>query len=304
MTKDRNVIGVDVGATKIYAALVTPTGRIVRDARVPTETRRGARRILENIEEAIRRIDDRKVKAIGLGLAGQVDFRKGIFVEGPNFPKSFRKIPIVRHLSRSFSRRCVADNDAHCFTLGEAIHGAGKRCDTVFGVTLGTGIGGGLVIDREVYRGRDNTAGEIGHTVIGLCTEGTCGCGRDGHFESFSSGTGMVNRYREATGRSLRPSDIVRRALRDRAARETLELAAYSLAVGFANIIHAFNPDAIIIGGGLSRTAPLFASFRRELRRQLIYPALKDTPVISSRLGERANAIGAAHLAAAGAGGR
>jgi len=293
------LIGVDVGGTKIQAGLVTDKGRIIKKFRLPTQTRRGKKVILANIEKALKEIWSPAVKGIGVGFAGLVDNNKGIFVSGPNFPASFSDVPLAAWLKRRFGVPVKIDNDVHCFTLGEARFGAGRGHHSVVGMTLGTGIGGGWVIGGRLYRGRDNAAGEVGHMTIALDSPAKCGCGRPGHFEALGAGPAQTSLYARLTGKKLLPTQIESLAGKgDATAREVMKISASWLGSGLANIVHIMNPDIIIIGGGISRNKLLWPTMLRTMKQSVIFPSLRSTPAVPATLGDDANILGAALLAA------
>ncbi len=294
------LIGVDVGGTKIQAGLLTDKGRILKKCRLLTEARRGKKAILANLEKCLKEIWSPSVRGIGVGFAGLVDNNKGVFLSGPNFPASFRLIPLAAWLKRKFGVPARIDNDVHCFTLGEAKFGAGKGFRSVVGMTLGTGIGGGWVIDGRLYRGRNNAAGEVGHMTVSQETPAVCGCGRSGHLESLGAGPAQTSLYRRLTGKKLLPSEIEDLARSgETAAKEVMRISASWLGTGLANIIHVMNPDIIIIGGGISRNRLLWPTMLRTMRQNVIFPPLRSTPVVRAALGDDANILGAALLLSA-----
>jgi glucokinase len=291
-------IGVDIGASKIVAGLVR-NGKIYKKIYFPTVStgRKGAAGILANITDAIHEVWHDDVKNIGLGLAGTTDPAKGFFYKGANYPKSFRNIEITKKL-KDFKVPISIDNDVHCFTLGESLFGQAKGLRNVFGITLGTGVGGALIIDGQIYRGRNNAAGEIGHTTISMKnTRAECGMGYFGHLEAFASGTGMARMIAERYSTPFPTEELSARAAGgDKKATEIIEIAGYAFAVGCANVVQTLNPDVIVVGGGLSRVQGLWKVLRREYKGLIPYPQLRSTPVVKSRLGHDANILGAAYL--------
>lgn len=294
--KASSIIGVDVGGTKIRAGLVCG-GKVVTSIRIETQAKKGKAVVLKNIFDAIGKVMVPEAKAIGLGMAGVVNHGKGVYLQGPNFPKSFRNIPISSMVEKKFGLPVKVDNDVHCFTLAEAKLGAGKGRENVVGITFGTGIGGGIVIDGKLYRGRNNAAGEIGHTVIAYGSDVVCGCGRNAHFEAYASGSAMSRLYRRTAGKEMDALAVERAAIAgDTKAKEVLDVMADALAVGLANVIHTFNPDIVVIGGGLSAVKVLWKPVLGKLKGMLVYPQLAGTPIIRSTLGGDANVIGATLL--------
>lgn len=291
----RLIIGVDAGGTKIRSGAVTPAGKIVSSTKIPTQTARGSSVVLKNIMESVRAVWSKDAKAIGIGMAGIVDSAKGVYRQGPNFPNSFKNVPIGALLRKKFRVPVTVDNDVHCFTLAEAKFGAAKRFSSVVGITLGTGIGGGIVIDGKLYRGRNNAAGEIGHMTVGLGSLAVCGCGRKGHFEAFGSGSAMSRLYRRLTGMVADPISIENAAKAgDAKAKETVRIMTDALSEGFANVIHVMNPDIIVVGGGLSKADLIWRPAVAGIAKRVVYPDLRDTPVVRATLGGDANVLGAA----------
>jgi glucokinase len=282
------IIGLDVGGTKIHAGLVTRQGKILKRAKILTQASKGRAAILKNIEAAVRGVWHKDVVAIGVGLAGSVDHKRGIFLQGPNLSRSFRSVPIAALLKKRFKVPVSADNDVHCFALGEARFGAGKRRASVVGITLGTGIGGGIVMDGKLYRGKGNTAGEVGHMVIAKNGD---------DFERLASGTAMSRMYKEKTGKRVDALTVEKLALKgDRAAKEVLATMREALAVSIANLLDVLDPDIIVIGGGISRVKALWPRLARSVGSRVVYPALAKTPVVRAKLGDDANILGAALL--------
>jgi glucokinase len=291
----RLIIGVDAGGTKIRAGAVAANGKIVADTRIPTETARGKAVVLKNIIASVRQVWTKDAKAIGIGMAGIVDHAKGVYRQGPNFPAAFKDVPVAALLRKAFRVPVTVDNDVHCFTLAEAKFGAAKRFSSVVGLTLGTGIGGGIVLDGRLYRGRNNAAGEIGHMTIGFGNDAVCGCGRKGHFEAFGSGSAMRKLYKQLSGRDSDPKEVEKAALEgDAKAKETAAIMAEAVAEGLANVIHVLNPDIIVVGGGLAAADIIWKPALAGVAARIVYPALRDTPIVRAKLGGDANILGAA----------
>jgi glucokinase len=289
------IIAIDAGGTKISAALVSPKGKILKKFKIPTEASKGKEAVMANLVKSIESVWQKDVKAIGIGMAGLIDAKKGIFRAGPNFPTNFRDVPLAALLKKRFKKPVFLDNDVHCFTLAEAKFGAAKRKSSVIGITLGTGIGGGIVVDGTLYRGRDNAAGEIGHTTIGLGSKAICGCGKPGHFEAYASGSAMSRLYKDITGKSVEPLEVEKAANNgDVEAKNVFDIMSTGLAEGLANIIHLLNPDIVVVGGGLAHVDILWKPAMNKLPECIIFPELRNTPVVRSVLGGDANLLGAA----------
>lgn len=294
---NKYIIGLDVGGTKIAAGAVDSRGKVVKKITLPTETRRGKKIILKNILAAASKVWLPGVKTIGVAMAGQCDTRRGIFITGPNFPKNFKNINLVKILEKNFHAPAALDNDARAFTLAESVYGAGRGFKNVIGITLGTGIGGGIVIDGKIFRGKDNTAGEIGHMTIEVSSKFRCGCGQFGHFEALASGTALENFYKKLSGKSLTGSEIAKKITAgDKNAKQAVTLLSKYLGLGLAGLTQILNPDIIVVGGGLSQTPALWPPALREFRKSVIYKSLQKTKIVKAGLGPDAGIIGATLL--------
>lgn len=157
----------DIGATKIAGALIDERSHLSRFQKIPTQAQKNNKIIINNIFFIINKlIRNNKIKSINIGIAGQIDHKKGIIIKSHNFNKKFKNIKIKKILEESFHLPVYMDNDVNCFALGEAIYGLGKKHDIVIGMTLGSGVGGGIVINKKIYHGKNNLAGEFGHMII------------------------------------------------------------------------------------------------------------------------------------------
>lgn len=286
------ILGVDIGGTKIAAGLVNSIGKVLHFETRPTEASRGAQHVLANIKAAIAQHLDRSVTAIGVGVAGQVDHEHGILRTSPNLPKDLKGLRLAKIMEREFRLPVVMENDARCFTLAEATYGAGKKYDRVVGVTLGTGVGGGMTDRGTLIRGAQNTAGEFGHMAVSFDGP-ACSCGKRGHLEAFSSLSGTARRFHEIS--DARELERLYRSGNRRAAR-VIQEGARALARGLTNILVVTNPDCIILGGGLANFRVYTNLALREVPKLVPFPHLAKTPIIFSKLGPQAGVIGAALL--------
>lgn len=292
------IIGLDVGGTKIAAGAVDGHGKVIKKITLPTEASRGKKIILKNILAAASKVWLPGTSAIGVAMAGQCDFKNGIFISGPNFPKDFRNIKIEKFLKENFRVPVYLDNDARAFTLAETTFGAGRGFKNVIGVTFGTGIGGGIVIDGKILRGKNNTAGELGHMMLDTSSLYRCGCGQFGHFEATSSGTALENFYKKLSGKFLSGQEIAKKLLTgEKNAKQAVAQLSKYLGLGLANLAQLLNPDLIIIGGGASITPTLWPAALREFKKGVIYKSLQKTKITKAKLGADAGIIGAALLA-------
>lgn len=289
------LIGIDVGATKINVGLLNQKYQVLKNAKFLTDTKKGGRALINNIINAITCFFTPSVKAIGLGIFGQVDWQKGISVAADKLPKNWHNVPLAKIIQRNFKVPVFIDNDAKIFTLYEAALGQGKKYHYVVGMTLGTGIGGGLAINKKIYHGKDNAVTEFGHTVIDASSGVRCACGQVGHFEALVSGLAMQYWYQKFTGAKKDNYEIERLALAGhKMAKKVIQTMSYYLTIGLANIINNLNPEIIVIGGGLSRLKNLFNPAINSVNEFLIFPGQKNTKIIKSRNEDMAMVIGAA----------
>jgi len=277
------IIGVDVGGTKIQVGLMDQKYRVLKSAKFLTEAKKGKAAVINNIINAVAYFFKPSVKAIGLGIIGEVDWQKGISVSDKKL-KGWHNVPIARILRKKFKVPVFIDNDAKLFTLSEAVLGAGKKYKYVAGITLGTGIGGGLVIDKKLYHGKDNFVTEFGHTVIEASSKIRCHCGQLGHFEALVSGTAMRYWYKKFSGIQKNTYEIAKLARAgNRAAKNTFKVMNRYLAIGLANMINSLNPDIIVSGGGLSELNLLVNPAIKDVNKYLILPNQKSTEIVRTK---------------------
>ncbi|RJR30642.1 ROK family protein [Candidatus Parcubacteria bacterium] len=288
-------IGVDIGGTKINAGLVFGNS-VQKRIKILTESHKGKQRVLKNLARAVMEVWQDNVKGIGIGCAGEIDRKAGKVITSPNFHRQFENVNIKKFLERKFKRPVSVENDANCFTLAESKLGSGRGAKYVVGLTLGTGIGSGMVFEGKIFHGQSGAAGEWGHTAIvdnGL----NCSCGKTGHLETYSSGKAMIKLYKTITGEEKDTFYIEKMAIKkQKAALQVFKIMSDALAVGLANIINALNPTVIVIGGGLARVELLWQPATKKARRLTVFPDLAKTRIVRSALGDDAQIIGATLL--------
>ena len=289
------VIGIDLGGTKIRAGIFRSSDvKLIKKITVPTRVEGGKKTVISDLETIIGKIIRKNTVGIGIGVAGIIDVDRGIVVSGPNLPKDFRRVALGRMLKKKFAIPVKVENDARCFTLAEALKGAGAGCDGVFGLTLGTGIGGGFFRDGRLVRGLE-AAGEIGHLPVADELPGH-DPSKTIDLEHVASGRGLETTYAELSGRRLDCVTIERRfRTREKAARETFRIGQHALAKGLASAQLLFDPECIVIGGGLGRSERYWKPAVGIVRAKA-FPSLKRIRVKKSKLGADAGMIGAALL--------
>lgn len=292
-------IGVDIGGTKVLSTAVSSGGRVVRTARRETPGRRVEASLVEDaLTEAVEEIAGvRRVGAIGIAAAGFVDAQGERVRFAPHLP--WRDEGVRARLAERWSAPVVLDNDANCAARAELLHGAAGEAENAIVVTLGTGIGGAVVLDGEVYRGHNGMAGEYGHMQV-VPGGRRCECGGTGCWEQYCSGNALVRAVREQGAEDLTGPEITAAA----EAGDPVALAAFAsvaewLGVGLANLVAAYDPEIVVVGGGLSAAGDLLLRPAREALRESLVGAEHRTipPVVRAALGPEAGAIGAADLA-------
>jgi glucokinase len=292
-------IGVDIGGTKVLATAVSASGRVLRTATRTTPGRRVEARLVEDaLTEAVQEIAGvRRVGAIGIAAAGFVDAQGERVRFAPHLP--WQDEGVRARLAERWSAPVVLDNDANCAARAELTYGAVGDAESAVVVTLGTGIGGALILDGEVLRGYNGMAGEFGHNQV-VPGGRPCECGGTGCWEQYCSGNALTRFVREQGVDDLAGPAITAAA----EAGDPVALAAFAdvgewLGVGVANLVASFDPQIVVIGGGLSAAGELLLEpARRALRESLVGAAHRTVPpVVRAALGPEAGAIGAADLA-------
>jgi glucokinase len=291
----KKILSLDIGGTKTAIGLVDPDDwRVLIKKEMPTDPRSGRQSFLERLVVAVRAMGVEGFGTIGIGIAGLVDFEHGILLKSPNLTQEFDNFVLAKSLEDEFGRPTAMDNDVRCFSLAEATIGSGRGFRHVFGVTIGTGIGGCMVIDGRVLRGRDNAAGEVGHMTVAMDSPIPCGCGGHGHFEALASGSALERLFgKKTTGEEV----LALADSGDRRAQEALETLRGGLAVGFANIAYAYNPDVVVVGGGLGGVEGVWRPAVALAEGKISYPPVARLDVRRSVLGVSANLVGAAMMA-------
>jgi fructokinase len=293
-------IGVDLGGTKIEAIALERDGATLVRRRVPAP-RTDYQATLDAVCELVASIERETGRrgTIGIASPGALSKVTGL-VKNSNSTRLNGK-PLDRDLSRRLGREVRIENDANCFALSEAVDGAAAEARVVFGVILGTGVGGGLVIDRVVVSGRNHIAGEWGHNPLPWPRDDErpgppCYCGKTGCIETFLSGPAFSRAYREAGARELPPEAIAAAAAAGRAdAVAAFEHYEDRLARSLAAVINVLDPDAIVLGGGLSNITHLYEKLPALVEHYTFSDTI-DTPIVRARHGDSSGVRGAAWL--------
>ena len=308
--KKKYVVGVDLGGTKIYTALVDLEGNIIKEKTVETLANEGEQavmgRIIDTINYVIDGTEKNLIKSIGIGSPGPLDVKNGVIIENSNLP--FKNFEIVKTIRETYDLPTYLDNDANVATLGEFMFGAGKGTENMVFITASTGIGGGAVINGKLFRGTTGNALEVGHTIV--ANEGPrCGCGNIGCAEALGSGTAIGKRAKEAVATNVETSlknyenvtskEVFKEAANgDRVAKNILETSLNYLGIAVANTITNFDPEKVVIGGGVINGGSIVLdTIRRVVGERALKTFADSCTVEKAVLGGKAGVLGAAALA-------
>jgi glucokinase len=258
-------IGIDIGGTSIKAGIVSGN-KIIKTARI--KTGKTKKEVIANLFKIIKELDNKKVKAIGIGCPGPADYQKGVIGNTPNIP--LQNVKLKRIIENKFRKKVVMANDAQCFVLGESVRLKKKNA---VGLTLGTGVGGGIVIDGRLYTGNGN-AGHFGHCTIKF--DGNKSSVNQGSIESYVSAKSIEKNYHK------KPENL--------SMKEWAKVGE-NLGIGIANLINSFDPEIVVIGGGVAES---FNKFKAGMLKEVKKRAIRNTPIVK---GAKDSAIiGAASL--------
>jgi len=289
-----NQIGIDLGGTKIEGIILDDDGNEVTRKRIPTEREKGYGHILSSIkslhDDLVAHIGG-TANTFGIGTPGSLSVKTGL-LKGSN-TVCMNGMPVKEDLERILGREIAIENDANCFAMAEALFGAGKDKRMVFGVIMGTGCGGGLVIDGKVHSGLNNIAGEWGHMSIDP-NGPACYCGAPGCVETFISGGGLERRYKKESGKELKLKDLEDAYWTgDHEAIAFFDMFFKHFGRVMANLINILDPDVIVLGGGVSKFKDIYTKGVKQVEAMIFNDCL-NTPILQHELGDSAGVIGAA----------
>jgi glucokinase len=310
---DKLYIGLDIGGTAVKAGLCGADGELLHLVEGPTETECGRERVLDNIAACARRCVEEspfsweRVAGVGAGIPGQIDAERGVVEFIANLPLT--GVRLKDYLESALGRPARISNDANVAALGEAWSGAGRGVSSSVTYTLGTGVGGGIVIGGRVIDGFSGMGGELGHMALVADSEAVrCGCGKTGCLETVSSATGIVRMAREAVGRGVRTSladagELTAKAVFDAAkagdgtALGIVDRAAHYLGKSMALVALIVNPERFIVGGGVAKAGEfLLERVREAFHAHALERARQGVEIVAAELGNNAGVIGAAGL--------
>jgi glucokinase len=306
-------IGIDLGGTNVKVALVTAVGEIVFKVAAPTGAERGPGPVMDDMARLARegiagaKVSPPEVVGIGIGSPGPLTHREGMIYKAANLP-GWVNVKLAAGIAQRTGLRTVLDNDANAAAFGEFWNGAGRGTRDMVMLTLGTGVGSGVILDGAIVRGHFDNAGELGHMIVV-----PCGCGQHGCLEQYASSSGVGRRVvdeiragavssLEATmraGETIGSAEVAAAAKAgDRLAMRIWDEACYYLAIGCVNIQHAFNPAKIVLAGGMSKAGAFVVDAVKRHYAALKWKLLDDIPEIAiAELGNDAGVVGAAGIA-------
>jgi glucokinase len=285
--EDARYIGIDIGGTKTAVSAGTEHGELRFSYSFPTKDHYTD--VLEDIyaqlDKLFERIGD-QAQVIGVSCGGPLDSREGVILSPPNLP-SWRDVPIVSLLEKRYDRPAFLENDANACALAEWYWGSGKGYEHMLFLTFGTGLGAGLILGGELYRGANGLSGEIGH--VRMASEGPYCYRKHGSWESFCSGSGISELYRRERGELLSAKQVCERAeAGDADARRVIDVSAEYLGRGLAMLIDIFNPEAVIIGSIFTRSEALFRdAVEKIIAEEALNQPAETCRILTSSLGDR-----------------
>ena len=316
---DDYVVGVDMGGTKILAAVINAKGEIVQQAKRATKPKKGPEEVIERITRCIREAIDgaelkpSQIRAIGIGSPGPLDPETGVIIFAPNL--GWSNVPLKAKLEANLSIPTFVDNDVNVGTLGEYAFGAGRGVKNLVGIFVGTGIGGGIILDGKLFHGVNKTAGEVGHMIVEVKGP-RCGCGNFGCLEAVASRTAITRDLQKAILKKGKKSkltelnggnlDLIRskaiaRAVKqgDKPTIKVVQRAAKYLGISVASIVHFLNPEMVVLGGGVVEAMgdSLLDPIRHAAAEYALPTTMDGVQIVAATLGDNAGVIGASVLA-------
>ena len=308
-------IGIDLGGTNIAAGLVSEEGKILAQTSTPTMNEREAIEIVKDMAMLIDKlaseygIDKSEIKGVGIGSPGSIDFDNGVVVYSNNL--KMEKFPLAEELNKLTGLKVSVDNDANCAAMGEYVAYEDRAKHFIF-ITLGTGVGSGIIVDGKMLHGFNGAAGEGGHIVIVKDGE-QCTCGRKGCWEAYASVTGLIRQTKaamekdpgslmhkiaEEEGKVSGMTSFVAAKQGDKTAQEVVKQYAIYVAEGLTNLENIFQPEIICVGGGISREGDyLLDPVREYVAKNGYNKYMKKTEIVTAKLFNDAGIIGAAMIA-------
>jgi glucokinase len=312
------ICAIDLGGTKIALGILNFQGKIITQSTIPTPVAASPQKVILLLVAEIKKmlqksgLQPKQIRGIGLGVPGQILPEEGLVVSSPNLPK-WKNVQIKKPLEKFLKLPVFLDNDANAAALGELYFGSGVGVKNFLYVTISTGIGAGLILDGEIFRGARNIAGEVGHMII-LPGGPICGCGNRGCFEALASGNSFARHGREEL-KKFRGPTILRKMIKNKLKNLDAKILAEAvkkndpfakgvwaesatyLGIGLANLVNIFNPELLIIGGGFAKSGSLiFKPIKKMILQLANSVAAQSVRVIPAKLQENSGLLGAGAL--------
>jgi len=289
-----NEIGIDLGGTKIEGIFLDDKFNVIERIRIPTQQEKGYNSIIDSIVSLVNSLkknsDD--IVSIGVSAPGAISKKTGL-IKNSN-THCLIGMPLKEDLEKVLKQKIALDNDANCFTIAEAVLGAAKEYNVVFGVIIGTGVGGGIVLNGNLHRGRTHIAGEWGHHTLRI-DGNKCYCGKLGCVETYICGPALEKRWTTLTGKTEALPSIIQNIDNTKSGLQWKKEFLENFAVGLANVIDILDPDVIVLGGGVSNI-PFLYDEGRDYVYDKVFSDLVETPILKNQLGDSAGVFGASLL--------
>ncbi len=299
------VLGIDLGGTNVSMGVVNEEGKIVKKLTIETRVSDGFESVIQRISEASLKLIESigGIDGVGVGSPGSIEHERGIVRFSPNFP-DWIDVPLASELEKRIGVKVVVENDANAFVVGEKWFGSGKGYTDIIGITLGTGVGGGVISNGQLLRGSTGIGAELGHIVVEP-NGYICGCGNHGCLETIASATGISRlakewkeRYPKSSLVDFSAKSVMKAAqAKDPLGLKVLERVSTALGIALGNLIHIFNPQLIVIGGGVSRAGEvLLSAVKRRTRENVMRSFWGTYEIVLSDLVDDAGIYGAASM--------
>ena len=295
------LLGIDLGGTKIEGIVLESKEKpieVIRH-RVDTEEKKGYLQVVDNIKSLVEYIENKinhKFDKLGIGTPGTLDPATGLLKNSNS--QCLNGMPLKKDLSKTLDKTILIQNDANCYALAETLLGSVNdqypHAKNVFGIIIGTGVGGGVIINGKTVYGSQGIGGEWGQTIV-TDNGDECYCGKRGCVETVISGRALQTYYKNISGRKLKFEEIYATKDNDKYAKETFERLITYFGKGLSNVVNIIDPEVIVLGGGLSNINELYTEGYNELKKYVFNPTF-STPILKPKLGDSAGVYGAALL--------
>lgn len=288
-----NKIGIDLGGTKIEGILLDDKLNVIERKRIPTNQEKGYKSIIHSIASLVNELKTKAEDNVTIGLCtpGAISKKTGL-IKNSN-TQCLIGMPMQEDLKQVLEQEISIENDANCFTIAEAVLGAAKNHNVVFGVIMGTGVGGGIVFNKKIHKGRTYIAGEWGHHTLRI-NGNQCYCGKLGCVETYISGPALEKGWTKLTGKTESLQSIIQN-LDNKEGQQWKKEFLENFGIGLANVIDILDPDVIVLGGGVSNIPFLYDEGRDSVYDK-VFSDLVETPILKNQLGDSAGVFGASLL--------